>query len=277
MEKTRPPLLQTDQVTIQFGGLIAVDKIDLIVNRGEIVCIIGPNGAGKSTFFNLVTGIYRPTHGSVTLEGEDITGQTAHKLVTKGIARTFQTSRLFGDLTVLDNVIIGRHSKTSTGVLRALFRPKKARMELEAAAHTAGKILQSISEELYDQRFSLASTLAQADRRRLEIARALACEPKLILLDEPSSGMDDYDTENLMAEIRKVMQANPDLSFLVIEHDMRLVSALADRVVVMDYGQKIADGNFADIRLMPHVQQAYLGQKATIPQYQNHQVSDAET
>jgi len=262
MKNSDKILLQTIDVTIQFGGLVAVDHVDLVVNKGEIVCIIGPNGAGKSTFFNLVTGIYKPTHGTITLEGEDITGEPAHKLVTKGIARTFQTSRLFGDLTVLDNVIIGRHSKTSTGVLRALFLPSKARSELEEAAQKAEEILKSISQELYEQRFALASTLAQADRRRLEIARALACEPKLILLDEPSSGMDERDTENLMVEIRKVMRSNPDLSFLVIEHDMRLVSNLADRVVVMDYGQKIADGHFADIRLMAHVQQAYLGQKA---------------
>lgn len=255
-------LLQLSGLGIRFGGLVAVDQVDLSVAPSTITCIIGPNGAGKSTMFNLITGIYRPTSGKVVLEGEEITGLPAHKIATRGIARTFQSSRLFEDLSLLDNVIIGMHGRTRTGVLTALLRPAKSRRELDACATEAAEILRAISEDLYTRRYEPAGILPQADRRRLEIARALASKPKLILLDEPSSGMDDRDTADLMADIRRVMADNPGLSFLIIEHDMRLVAELPDSVVVIDYGKKIAEGDFAVVRQMPRVQQAYLGQKA---------------
>lgn len=254
-------ILETRDLTIQFGGLVALDKVNLTLNRGEILCIIGPNGAGKSTLFNLVSGIYRPTRGSVHLEGRDITGHPAHRIVAAGIARTFQSSRLFNDLTLIDNVVIGMHSRTRSGVLDALLRPRKARAELEAAAEKAAELIRSVSEDLYERRNTLAQALPQADRRRLEIARALASDPKVVMLDEPSSGMDDRDTDALMTDIRRVMAEKPGISFLIIEHDMRLVSSLPDRVMVMDYGQKIAEGDFAEVRLMPRVQEAYLGQR----------------
>jgi len=162
---------------------------------------------------------------------------------------------------VLDNVIIGMHAHSKTGVLAALLQPKRARRELDACALASGEILQGLSEELYARRFDAAGSLPQADRRRLEIARALASKPKLILLDEPSSGMDDRDTAALIVDIRRVMAQNPQLSFLVIEHDMRLVAELPQDVTVIDYGRKIAEGLFAEVRLLPRVQQAYLGQK----------------
>lgn len=254
-------ILETRDLTIQFGGLVALDKVNLTLNRGEILCIIGPNGAGKSTLFNLVSGIYRPTRGSVHLEGRDITGHPAHRIVAAGIARTFQSSRLFNDLTLIDNVVIGMHSRTRSGVLDALLRPRKARAELEGAAQKAAELIRSVSEDLYERRNTLAQALPQADRRRLEIARALASDPKVVMLDEPSSGMDDRDTDALMSDIRRVMAEKPGISFLIIEHDMRLVSSLPDRVMVMDYGQKIAEGDFAEVRLMPRVQEAYLGQR----------------
>lgn len=256
------PLLETCNLTIQFGGLVALNDVSLSLNHSEVLCIIGPNGAGKSTLFNLISGIYQPTRGSVHLEGRDITGQQAHRIAERGIARTFQSSRLFNDLTLLDNVLIGMHTQTRAGVLDALLRPRKAKAELDQAAERAGDLLHDISPELYARRHSLAGALPQADRRRLEIARALASEPKIIMLDEPSSGMDDRDTDALMADVRRVMAEKPGLSFLIIEHDMRLVSALPDRVAVIDYGRKIADGDFAEVRLMPRVQEAYLGQKA---------------
>lgn len=256
------PLLETRNLTIQFGGLVALNDVCLSLNHSEVLCIIGPNGAGKSTLFNLISGIYQPTRGSVHLEGRDITGQQAHRIAERGIARTFQSSRLFNDLTLLDNVLIGMHTQTRAGVLDALLRPRKAKAELEQAAERAGDLLHDISPELYTRRHSLAGALPQADRRRLEIARALASEPKIIMLDEPSSGMDDRDTDALMADVRRVMAERPGLSFLIIEHDMRLVAALPDRVAVIDYGRKIADGDFAEVRLMPRVQEAYLGQRA---------------
>jgi branched-chain amino acid transport system ATP-binding protein len=255
------PVLETRRLSIRFGGLVAVDSVDLVVNSGEVLCIIGPNGAGKSTLLNMISGLYQATEGDVLLNGTSIMGQPAHRIAKAGIARTFQSSRLFNDLTILDNVIIGMHTRTNTGVLEALLLPGRARRKLSDSAGKAGEILRSISEELYAGRNGLAGALPQADRRRLEIARALASDPRLIMLDEPSSGMDDRDTDALMADIRRIMKERPGISFLIIEHDMRLVSQLPDRVVVIDYGAKIADGQFADIRLMPDVQEAYLGQK----------------
>ncbi|MFC3088695.1 ABC transporter ATP-binding protein [Tabrizicola soli] len=254
--------LQVTNLSIRFGGLVAVADVDLTLNPSEVLCIIGPNGAGKSTLFNLISGIYRPSSGKVELDGRDITGWPAHRIAAAGIARTFQSSRLFNDLTLVDNVVIGMHTRTRSGVLDALLRPRKARAELTEAAERATELIRSISPHLYARRHMLAGALPQADRRRLEIARALASEPKVIMLDEPSSGMDDRDTDALMADVRRVMAERPGLSFLIIEHDMRLVAALPDRVAVIDYGRKIADGQFAEVRLMPRVQEAYLGQKA---------------
>lgn len=256
------PALQVTNLSIRFGGLVAVADVDLTLNPSEVLCIIGPNGAGKSTLFNLISGIYRPSSGKVELDGRDITGWPAHRIAAAGIARTFQSSRLFNDLTLVDNVVIGMHTRTRSGVLDALLRPRKARAELTEAAERAAELIRSISPHLYARRHMLAGALPQADRRRLEIARALASEPKVIMLDEPSSGMDDRDTDALMADVRRVMAERPGLSFLIIEHDMRLVAALPDRVAVIDYGRKIADGQFAEVRLMPRVQEAYLGQKA---------------
>lgn len=255
-------VLETRKLGIRFGGLVAVDGISLSVAAGEILCIIGPNGAGKSTLFNLISGIYRPSSGSVHLNGRDITGQPVHKIAAAGIARTFQSSRLFEDLTLVDNVVIGMHTQTKTGVLGALLRPRRSRAELDGAAEHAGELLHLVSPDLYKRRYNLARTLPQADRRRLEIARALATEPKIIMLDEPSSGMDDRDTDALIEDIHTTMAERPGLSYLIIEHDMRLVGAMPDRVAVIDYGQKIAEDHFSKIRQMQRVQEAYLGQKA---------------
>ncbi|MCC6303966.1 MAG: ABC transporter ATP-binding protein [Rhodobacteraceae bacterium] len=257
------PLLETRGLTMRFGGLVAVRGIDLALGSGEVLAVIGPNGAGKSTLFNLVSGLYRPSAGTVHLAGEDITGLPAHRIAARGIARTFQTSRLFGDLTVIDNVIIGMHARTRTGVLDALFRPRRARAELAAAAERAEALLGLVSPDLLARRHTLAGTLPQADRRRLELARALASGPRLIMLDEPSSGMDDRDTDALVEDIAMTMAERPGLSYIIIEHDMRLVAALPGQVVVIDYGEKIAEGPFAEIRRLPRVQEAYLGHKAT--------------
>ncbi|MDP3960142.1 MAG: ABC transporter ATP-binding protein [Pseudorhodobacter sp.] len=256
------PLLETRNLSIRFGGLVAVNGVNLSLPAGEILCIIGPNGAGKSTLFNLISGIYPPSSGTVHLDGRDITGKPAHKIAEAGIARTFQSSRLFNDLTLVDNVIIGMHTRTKTGVFDALLRPRRARAELDASAERAGELLRLISEDLFERRHVLAGTLPQADRRRLEIARALASEPRVIMLDEPSSGMDERDTDALIEDIHTVMSECLGLSFVVIEHDMRLVAAMPERVVVIDYGEKIAEGHFSEVRLMQRVQEAYLGQKA---------------
>ena len=258
-----PLVLEGRSLTMQFGGLVAVEDVDICVRRGEVLGIIGPNGAGKSTLLNLLTGIYQPTRGEVYLDGRSLAGLPAHKIAEAGIARTFQTSRLFGSLSVLDNVIIGMHTRTRCGVLMALLLPGRAKAEMRRSADRACELLNSVSPDLYERRNQLASSLPQADRRRLEIARALATEPKVVLLDEPSSGMDDRDTDALIADIEKLQGANPDLSFIIIEHDMRLVAALPDRVMVLDYGRKIGDDLFEVVRQMPRVQEAYLGKKAS--------------
>jgi branched-chain amino acid transport system ATP-binding protein len=260
---TDNPILSVRELTIRFGGLVALDQVDLDVRRGEIVAVIGPNGAGKSTLFNLVTGIYPPTGGRVRFDGEDITGWPTHDIAARGVARTFQASRLFSDLSVLDNVVIGLHTRTATTVLGALLAPSRSRRELARAAATATEILKRVGGDLHDQRFRRARELAQADRRRLEIARALASEPKLLLLDEPTAGMDDRDTDALIADIRKIKAERPDLAIVVVEHDMRLVATLPGRVAVLDYGRKIADAPFAEVRRNPRVQEAYLGSAAS--------------
>ena len=252
-------VLETRRIGIRFEGLVALSEIDLAVRRGEILAIIGPNGAGKSTLFNVLTGFYRPTEGTVWLEGEDVTGWATHRIVARGIARTFQASRLFSDLSVLDNVVLGMHTRTSTGVLRALLLPSRSRRELLAASAKAEDLLLRVGGDLYDQRTRRADQLAQADRRRLEIARALAAEPKLLLLDEPTAGMDDRDTDALIADIRSIKSGMPELTVVVVEHDMRLVATLPERVVVLDYGRKIADAVFDEVRRDPRVQEAYLG------------------
>ncbi len=249
-------------LTMQFGGLVALENVDITLAHGEILGIIGPNGAGKSTLLNVITGIYTPTRGEVRLQGKLLTGTPAHRIAGAGIARTFQTSRLFGSLSVLDNVIIGMHTRTRCGVIDAMLRPGRARRELRAAAERAGELLRSISPDLYERRNRLASELPQADRRRLEIARALGAEPKILLLDEPSSGMDDRDTDALIADIRSLCERRPDLGLIIIEHDMRLISTLPQRVMVLDYGRKIGDAPFREVRALPRVQEAYLGRKA---------------
>jgi branched-chain amino acid transport system ATP-binding protein len=258
-----PVVLEGKGLTMRFGGLVAMAEVDFTLRKGEVLGIIGPNGAGKSTLLNIVTGLYKPSSGEVRLEGERLDGLPAHCIVGKGVARTFQSSRLFGDLSVLDNVIIGRHTHMQTSLLDAILRRGKAAAELRAAAEIAADLLKAVSRSLFEQRHRPAAELPQADRRRLEIARALASEPKVLLLDDPSSCMDDADTDALMDDIRIICAQRPDLALMIIEHDMRLVASLPQRVLVLDYGQKLADGPFEEVRLIPRVQEAYLGRKAT--------------
>lgn len=258
-----PPVLEGHGLTMRFGGLVALEAVNMQLASGEVLGIIGPNGAGKSTLLNVITGIYQATEGEVLLEGKSLSGMPAHEIAGAGIARTFQASRLFGSLSVLDNVIIGMHTRTRCGVLTALLRPRRAHREMRRAAERACALLNSVSPDLYARRNHLASSLPQADRRRLEIARALGTEPKVVLLDEPSSGMDDRDTDALMADIQRLRAQNPALSFIIIEHDMRLIAALPQRVMVLDYGRKIGDDSFEAVRRLPRVQEAYLGRKAS--------------
>jgi len=256
-------ILDVKQLTMDFGGLRALDHVDLDVRRGEIVALIGPNGAGKTTFFNCVTGIYAPTSGDILIapEGggrkERINGLKPNRVTEKGMARTFQNIRLFQNMTVLENVMIGRHCRTRTGIAGAVFRPPGTRREEQESVNVGYEILTKIGLAGYVNEF--AKNLPYGAQRRLEIARAMATDPFLILLDEPAAGMNPRETHELDELILKIRDEEK-ISLLLIEHDMKLVMSLSDRIFVMDYGRKIAQGTPAEIKNNPVVVKAYLGE-----------------
>lgn len=252
-------ILQTKGLSISFGGLRAVDGVDFHIRRGEMVGIIGPNGSGKTTFFNLVSGIYKADEGEVWFEKTSLLGKKPHEITKRGMARTFQDSRLFWQLSILDNVIIGMHLKQKATLFDVLFRVTMTTRELEFCADRAKELLSYFSLELSESCYSVVAGLSQGDRRRVEICRALASGPKLLLFDEPSAGMSPEETEKLMKDIAKVKKRNEEISIIIIEHDMTVIKKIADRVVVLNYGQKIAEGTFQEISTDERVLEAYLG------------------
>jgi len=252
-------LLKVDNVSVRFGGLIAIDSISFDIRRDEIFGIIGPNGAGKSTLINVMSGIYRPTEGQISVEGRKIQRIKPHQAVKLGIVRTFQNSRLFNELSVLDNVLIGMHLHTYGGVLKATFLRKRTMRELQDAARQATTLLGELGGELMEQRMMPAQGLAHADKRRLEIARALAARPRLLLLDEPAAGMGDSDTKQLVQDINRLRAQRPGLAIGIIEHDMNLMRSLPDRIMVLNYGRQIAIGDFQTVSQNEEVRSAYLG------------------
>lgn len=242
-----------------FGGLTAVNNFDLRIDEGEIVSLIGPNGAGKTTFFNLVTGFYPPDSGEINSEGRNLVGLSPYQITQLGIGRTFQNVRLFPNMTVLENVMVGQHSRSKSGVLSAIFRLPSFKAEEEAVRAKAAEQLEFFGTRLTGYRHDQpAFALSYANRRRLEIARAMATEAKLLLMDEPSAGMNPIETEEMTQLIGKLRDER-GFTILFIEHDMRVVKGVSDRVVAMDYGRKIAEGPYDQVAQDEHVIEAYLG------------------
>jgi branched-chain amino acid transport system ATP-binding protein len=256
-------LLELKGVSKSFGGLRCIHSLDMEVRQGEILSVIGPNGAGKTTLFNLVTGIYEPDSGDILLDGESLVGLAPHKITNRGVARTFQTLRLFLNMSVKENVMAATYGGTRASIIESMLRLPRARREERESSELAAEKLGFFGQRLVGYRWNQpAYSLSYANRRRLEIARATATKPRILLLDEPAAGMNPVETHEITQLIGELREKG-GYTILVIEHDMHVVEGISDRVVALDHGEKIAEGTFEQVATSPRVVEAYLGTSAT--------------
>lgn len=250
-------VIEVKNITKNFGGISALKDVSFSINKGEIFGLIGPNGAGKTTMFNMITNIYEPTSGEIIFQGENITGIKPYKITEKGICRTYQNIRLFSQMSTLHNVMVGGHSQSHSGVFSSVFRTKAQRKEEQLLIEKSEELLELVG--LLEHKDTLAENLAYGQQRRLEIARALASDPKLLLLDEPAAGMNEKETDSLYDLIKMIQSKG--ITVLIIEHDMPLVMKLCDRITVLNFGEKLAEGSPIEIQNNQAVVEAYLGKE----------------
>lgn len=249
-------VLEAKGISVQFGGLLAVNSVDFNIPKQSVVSLIGPNGAGKTTFFNVLTGLYKPSAGSITYDGRDITDLPPHKIAEAGIARTFQNIRLFGLMTAQENLLVAMHSHLKAGITSTILRTPKQRREEREAEERAQEILDFAGVGKWTHEF--ARNLSYGDQRRLEVARALALQPKVLLLDEPTAGMNPQESQVFIDFVRRLVRER-DISIMLIEHDMKVVMSVSERITVLDQGEKIAEGTPDQIKNNARVVEAYLG------------------